>query len=121
MVGNMSTRAGRVVALAALLAGICASMVLLPTTPAHAERYCWGAYLPGEGAKCHLDHERWATEVWGEGAQHSVCVWQQPYGPIKCSSGPEVWVLNYYGSNVYGVPYIEDHAPGATYAYGEVF
>lgn len=121
MISNVSVRTGRIVALAAVLAGLCASMAALNTPSAHAENYCWGYYLPSQGATCHLDHERYASEVRGMGGQRSVCVWQQPYGPIKCSSGPGVWVFNNYGTNYWGTPYIQDNAPGGTYGYGEAF
>jgi hypothetical protein len=121
MIGNMSVRTGRLIALAAVLAGLCASMFALNTSAAHAEQYCWGYYLPGLEATCHLNHERYASEVRGMGGQHSVCVWQQPIGPMRCSSGPGVWVVNSYGTNYWGVPYIQDNAPGGTYGYGEAF
>src|SRR5882757_6396547 len=121
MVDNMSARVGRIVALAGVLAGLCVSMVVFAAPSAHAEQFCWGYHLPGYEAQCHLNHERYASQVWGKGAEHSVCVVQAPIGPWKCSSGPGVWVLNSYGTNYWGVPYIMDNAAGATYAYGEVF
>jgi hypothetical protein len=120
MIRNVSLRTGRIVALAAVLAGLCATMLAFNTSSANAERYCWGVWLPGKGATCN-HHERWASQVSGMGAQHSVCVWHQPFGPIKCSGGPGAWVTNNYGTNYWGIPYIQDNAAGGTTAYGEVF
>jgi hypothetical protein len=120
MVGNASIRTGRMVALAAALAVLCALLAIWNTSSAHAERYCWGYNLPSQGSTCHLDHERWASEVRGMGT-HSVCVWHAPYGPIRCSTGANVWVSNNYGANYWGVPYIQNNAPGSTVGYGEAF
>jgi hypothetical protein len=118
---NTSIRAGRMVSIAAALAALCALMAIWNTSSAHAEQYCWGVNLPSQGATCHMNHERWASETRGMGAQHSVCVWHQPFGPIRCSSGPGAWVFNGLGGNYWGIPYIQDNAPGATVAYGEAF
>ncbi len=121
MISYVPARVGRIVALVGILAGLYASMAVFAASSAHAERFCWEKYLPKEAATCHLNHERYASEVWGLGKEHSVCVWQQPYGPLRCSSGPGVWVLNSYGTNFWGIPYIQDNAPGGTYVLAEVF
>jgi len=121
MVKDVAARSSRLFALAAVLTGLCVSMALASAPSAHAENFCWGAWLPGLESTCHLNHERYASEVRGKGDQHSVCVWQQPIGPLRCSSGPGVWVVNSYGTNYWGVPYIQDNASGGTFAYGEAF
>lgn len=120
MVESVPARARRVVVLAGVLAGVCALLATFTPPPAHAERYCWGAYLPKLEATCR-GRERYGSEVWGMGNEHSVCIAIAPYGPIKCSSGPKVWVSTYYGTNLLGQGWIQDNAPGGTYAYGEIF
>jgi hypothetical protein len=120
MIDYVSVRAVRLATLACVVGGVLAIATLTPQ-PAHAEQFCWGYYLPKLEATCHLNHERYASEVWGMGKEKSVCVWQQPIGPIRCSGGADVWVQNYYGTDYWGVPYIQDNASNGTYAYGEVF
>jgi hypothetical protein len=120
MLNYASKRVGRTTALIGVLASICASLAVVTPAPASAERYCWGAFLPGLEATCS-GPERFGTEVKGMGEQHSVCVAIAPFGPIKCSSGPGVWVTNNYGSNKKGAGWIQDNASGGTTAYGEIF
>lgn len=57
----------------------------------------------------------------GMGNEKSVCVAIAPWGPIKCSSGSGVWVINNYGKNLEGKGWIADNAIGATTVWGEIF
>lgn len=121
MHSHVMARTGRLAVLWGLLAGVCALMAISAPPSAHAEQYCWGAFLPKEAATCQHDHIRFASEVRGKGNEHSVCVWLQPFGPIKCSTGAGVWVFNNYGKNLEGLGKIQDNAPGGTFAFGEIF
>jgi hypothetical protein len=121
MHSHVITGIGRLTALIAALASICALMAISTPPSAHAEQYCWGVFLPKLEATCSHNHVRFASEVRGKGNEHSVCVWLQPFGPIRCSTGPGVWVFNNYGKNLEGLGMIQDNAPGGTVAFGEIF
>jgi hypothetical protein len=121
MAGYITARISRAMVLMSVLAGMCALVAMSAPSSAHAERYCWEVFLPKLEAECRAGHFRFASEVRGKGKEHSVCVALEPWGPIKCSSGPGVWVINNYGKNLEGQGWIQDNAPGGTFAFGEIF
>lgn len=120
MVDHVSGRIGRIAALVGVLAGVCASVAMFTASSASAEQYCWGKVLTEEKS-CYSGHTRFASVVQGMGNEKSVCVAIAPWGPIKCSSGPGVWVTNNYGKNLEGQGWIADNAVGKTTVWGEIF
>jgi hypothetical protein len=112
-------RVGRMAAFVGALAGLCASLAVFTAPPAHAEQFCWGAVLSNE--KSCEGRLRFGSEVRGMGKEKSVCVAIAPFGPIKCSSGPGVWVSTNYGTNLEGKGWIADNAAGTTTVFGEIF
>ncbi len=119
MVDRVSGRIGRTAALAGILASVCVWIALFTPPSAHAEQYCWGTVLSNE--KSCEGHLRFGSEVRGMGKEKSVCIAIAPFGPIKCSSGREVWVTTNYGTNLEGKGWIADNAAGATTVFGEIF
>jgi hypothetical protein len=120
MLDQVPVHIGRLAALVGVLVSLCVVMALSGAASASAEQYCWGANLSNENS-CSSGHTRFASEVKGMGSSHSVCVAIQPFGPIRCSSGPGVWVTNNYGTNLEGQGWIADNAKGATTVFGEIF
>lgn len=122
MIDNVSVnfgRVGRMVAFVGALAALCASLAAFSPPAAHAEQFCWGAVLSNE--KSCEGRLRFGSEVRGKGGEKSVCVAIAPWGPIKCSSGPGVWVSTNYGKNLEGKGWIADNAVGTTTVWGEIF
>jgi hypothetical protein len=119
MVDRVSGRIGRIAALAGVLASVCASVAMFTAPSASAEQYCWGTVLSNE--KSCEGHLRFGSLVTGKGNEKSVCVAIAPWGPIKCSSGPGVWVTTNYGKNLEGKGWIADNAVGKTTVFGEIF
>ncbi len=119
MVDRVSSRVGRIAALAGVLASVCTSVAIFTASSASAEQYCWGVTL-SNGNICLSTHIRFASEVRGMGNEKSVCVALEPWGPIKCG-GAGAWVTTNYGTNLEGKGWIEDNSVGTTKVFGEIF
>lgn len=115
-----------ILALGAAVLAMCLTFILdsPPSAQASQSNYCYNVTLPGEGvctgAKRKLD------AVWGQGTEHSVCVWaswysnpQSPFpGQQLCSSGGGQAVFNGSMGEDQFYPFIWEHAPGAGTVYG---
>lgn len=116
-----------------ILAGIAGVLVALlflgdaRGATASESQYCYGVNLGGY-AQC-VGSGRELNAVYGQGSQHSVCVWaavysngEGPLGGTACSSGGGEGVYHATGYPVAGLwPVIKNNAAGSNTVYGLAF
>lgn len=107
----------RVAALAGTLVVLCAALALA-APQASASPYCGGQTLSNY-QYCY-GAARSLSGVTGYGVSHSVCVGADIFSG-GCSGGPGQTRTMSLGFTIYGRPWIEDNAAGATVVYGETF
>jgi hypothetical protein len=125
MVGSLSHHPKALFALGGIVLAMCLSVLLGSPTGAMASEthYCYNQTLPGWN-QC-VGTQRTLNALFGQGTQHSVCVWASRtgnggniVGSQMCSSGGGQGVYNSsMGLDVF-YPYILENAPGSGTVFG---
>ena len=99
--------------------------ITVPDALASESNYCYGQALPGNG-RC-VGASREFNALYGQGAQHSVCVWasnaggEAVYGSITCSAGAGQGTYNSSMFLASWSPVISNNAAGSNTVYGIAF
>jgi hypothetical protein len=107
-----------------------ACLMLLVGSPGKAQasqsNYCYGVTLGGS-AKC-VGAQRTLNAVYGQGNQHSVCVWASTdangntfVNSIRCSGGPGQGIYNPIGVTAPFWPVIKNNGGSANTVYGVAY